>query len=98
MTEARRNIDSSDYVRIDEIIKNDERMLNYLKCDSILSHRNIILKLIELHISRASKTLVKLRNELKQLHLQLIIVLMMLYLRLHSTGMNLNSGLNRKII
>lgn len=40
MTEARRNIDSSDYARIEEIIKNDERMLNYLKCDSILSHKN----------------------------------------------------------
>lgn len=40
MAEARRNIDSSDYVRIEEIIKNDERMLNYLKCDSILSHKN----------------------------------------------------------
>lgn len=40
MTEARRNIDSSDYARIGEIIKNDERMLSYLKCDSILSHKN----------------------------------------------------------
>ena len=40
MTEARRNIDSSDYARIGEIIKNDERMLNYLKCDSILAHKN----------------------------------------------------------
>ncbi|OTG86990.1 hypothetical protein B9T31_05090 [Acinetobacter sp. ANC 4558] len=40
MTEARRNIDRSDYARIGEIIKNDERMLNYLKCDSVLSHKN----------------------------------------------------------
>lgn len=40
MTEAKRNIDSSDYARIEEIIKNDERMLKYLKCDSILSHKN----------------------------------------------------------
>ncbi|EXB33957.1 mobilization relaxase domain protein, partial [Acinetobacter sp. 1461402] len=40
MTEARRHINSHDYERIAEIIKNDERMLNYLKCDSILSHKN----------------------------------------------------------
>ncbi|ENX15101.1 hypothetical protein F894_01488 [Acinetobacter sp. CIP 51.11] len=40
MTEARRNIDSSDYARIGEIIKNDERMLKYLKCELILSHKN----------------------------------------------------------
>lgn len=39
MTEARRNIDSSDYARIEEIIKNDERMLKYLKCELILSHK-----------------------------------------------------------
>ena len=39
MTEARRNIDSSDYARIGEIIKNDERMLKYLKCELILSHK-----------------------------------------------------------
>ncbi|MBD8010664.1 relaxase/mobilization nuclease domain-containing protein [Acinetobacter pecorum] len=40
MTEARRNIDSNDYARIEEIIKNDERMLKYLKCELILSHKN----------------------------------------------------------
>ena len=40
MTEARRNIDSNDYVRIEEIIKNDERMLKYLRCELILSHKN----------------------------------------------------------
>lgn len=40
MTEARRNIDSSDYARIEEIIKNDERMLKYLKCELILCQKN----------------------------------------------------------
>lgn len=40
MTEARRNIDSSDYARIGEIIKNDERMLNYLKCELVLSRKS----------------------------------------------------------
>lgn len=40
MTEARRNIDSSDYARIEEIIKNDERILKYLKCELILSDKN----------------------------------------------------------
>lgn len=40
MTEARRNIDSSDYARIEEIIKNDERMFKYLKCELILCQKN----------------------------------------------------------
>lgn len=40
MSQARKMLNSSDYQLIKESIKNDERMLRYLKCDDLLEPRN----------------------------------------------------------
>ena len=40
ISQARKMLNSSDYQLIKEIIKNDERMLRYLKCDDLLEPQN----------------------------------------------------------
>lgn len=40
MSRARTMLGTADYQKIEEIIKNDERMLNYLKCEQVLDPKN----------------------------------------------------------
>ena len=40
MLRASSNIRTSDYEQIEKIIKNDDRMLNFLKCEMILKPQN----------------------------------------------------------
>ena len=40
MSQARKMLNSYDYQLIKEIIKNDERILRYLKCDDLLEPQN----------------------------------------------------------
>ena len=44
MARANNNINTFDYEQIQKIIKNDERMLHYLKCEMILDQQNEHLK------------------------------------------------------
>lgn len=44
ISQARKMLNSSDYQLIKEIIKNDERMLRYLKCDDLLEPQNCRFK------------------------------------------------------
>ena len=44
INQARNMLKRSDYELIEKIIKNDERMLKYLKCDAVLESQNVHLK------------------------------------------------------
>ena len=40
MSRASRNLNKSDYEKIEQIIKNDQRMLKYLQCEKILERQD----------------------------------------------------------